>query len=216
MRRLVILRPEPGASASLAKARLLGFDAVAVPLFDVQPLAWVAPDPEPWDGIVATSANAFRHGGAGLEMLTSLPVHAVGETTAEAARSSGFLVASVGDGGAEALAPRLPAGRLLHLCGEHFRAISGTTAIPVYRSVAIDPPPALDQLAGAVAAVHSPRAGARLAELVGERQSIVIAAISAAAAEATGPGWTDVAISDEPRDEALLALAGRLCQEDRK
>jgi uroporphyrinogen-III synthase len=38
-----------------------------------------------------------------------------------------------------------------------------------------------------------------------------IAAISAAAAEAVGDGWNEVAIAERPTDEALLALAARLC-----
>lgn len=216
MRRLVILRPEPGASASVAKAAARHLYAIAVPLFVVQPIVWALPDDGPWDGIAATSANAFRHGGPGLQKLASLPVYAVGEATATAARAAGFSIASAGDGGAEELALRLPDGRLLHLCGADFRAIPGTTAIPVYRSVAIDPPPALANLEGAVVAVHSPRAGARLAELVGERRSIALAAISGAAAEAAGIGWAEVAVADMPRDDALLALAQRLCQEDRR
>ncbi len=216
MRRLVILRPEPGASASVARAVALGVDAIAIPLFEVKPIAWPELEPGDWIGVVATSANAFRHGGAGLAKLTSLPVHAVGEMTAAAARAAGFAVASVGDGGADALAPDLPEGRLLHLCGKHFRAIAGTTPISVYRSEAIDPAPTLTRLAGAVAVVHSPRAGARLAELVGERRSIRLAAISPAAAQAAGSGWEEIAASAEPSDDALLALAQRLCQEDRQ
>ena len=65
--------------------------------------------------------------------------------------------------------------------------------------------------AGSVALVHSPRAGRRFAELVGDRGSIAIAAISPAAAEAVGEGWQAVAAAEEPGDDALLALAARLC-----
>jgi uroporphyrinogen-III synthase len=50
-----------------------------------------------------------------------------------------------------------------------------------------------------------------LAELVSDRSPVVIAAISKAAAEAVGDGWKSVAIADQPSDEALLALAARLC-----
>jgi uroporphyrinogen-III synthase len=62
-----------------------------------------------------------------------------------------------------------------------------------------------------VVLVHSPRAGRRLAELVESRGSIAIAAISKAAADAAGSGWAEIAIADQPSDEALLALAARLC-----
>ncbi len=40
MRRLFILRPEPGASATVREAAELGLDAVAMPLFSVEPLDW--------------------------------------------------------------------------------------------------------------------------------------------------------------------------------
>ena len=48
--------------------------------------------------------------------------------------------------------------------------------------------------------------------MVEERGQIAVAAISAAAAEAAGPGWADMAVAAEPRDEALLELAVQLCQ----
>jgi uroporphyrinogen-III synthase len=50
-----------------------------------------------------------------------------------------------------------------------------------------------------------------LAELVDDRASIAIAAISVAAADAVGAGWTSIDIADRPTDDALLALAARLC-----
>ncbi len=56
--------------------------------------------------------------------------------------------------------------------------------------------------------------GARLAELVSERRTITLAAISGAAAQAAGAGWAQIAVADRPRDDALLALAQRLCQEE--
>ncbi len=40
MKRLIILRPEPGASESAAKAAAFQLDAVTVPLFAVRPLVW--------------------------------------------------------------------------------------------------------------------------------------------------------------------------------
>lgn len=213
MRRLVILRPEPGASASVERARAAGLEAVAVPLFEIRPLAWTAPDPARFDAVLMTSANAARHGGKGLGKLTSLPVHAVGRATAEAARDAGFAVASVGDGtGAELVAGLADDVRLLHLGGRHRRDLRVTDTIAVYESVELDRPKQLDKLAGSVAAVHSPRAGRRLAELADDRRSIAVAAISAAAAEACGGGWERVAVASAPHDPALLALAARLCE----
>lgn len=213
MRRVVVLRPEPAASATAARVRAIGLEALALPLFDVRPVAWRAPDPAGLDGIVATSANAFRHGGGELERLRGLTVHAVGDATAEAARAAGFTVASVGTGGARALAEALPPGRYLHLTGVHHMALAGIPALACYESAAIEPPPALGALSGAVALVHSPRAGSRLAEVVGDRSQTAIAAISAAAADSCGPGWARVAAAPEPTDAALLALAAALCQD---
>ena len=89
--------------------------------------------------------------------------------------------------------------------------VGSTETVAVYASRPIDPPPAIDA-AGAVVVVHSPRAGKRLAELVGNRASTAIAAISERAAAACGAGWGHVEIASLPREPALLALAAKLCQ----
>ena len=73
MRRVIVLRPEPGASETVARARRLGLDAAAIPLFEIEPLEWTAPDPEAFDGLLLTSANAVRHGGEKLQALRALP-----------------------------------------------------------------------------------------------------------------------------------------------
>jgi uroporphyrinogen-III synthase len=68
---------------------------------------------------------------------------------------------------------------------------------------------------GAVALIHSARAGARFAELVDrsgiDRSRLGLAAISPAALDAAGEGWAECAAAPLPRDEALLALAAKLC-----
>jgi uroporphyrinogen-III synthase len=211
MRKLLVLRPEPGASATVSRARALGLDAAAVPLFAVEPVAWTVPDGE-FDALLLTSANAIRYGGAKLAALRALPVHAVGEATATSAREGGFTVASVGEVGVDELLAQIdPDLRLLHLCGEDRREPSNArqaiTAVAVYRSVPLNPRLDAD---GAVALVHSPRAAQRLAELVGDRSTILLAAISQAAADAAGVGWAAVEVAECPTDEALLALARRL------
>lgn len=215
MRELLILRPEPGASASAERARGLGLDSQMCPLFAVQPIAWTPPDPTRFDALLLTSANALRHGGPGLVALASLPVIAVGEATAKAARAAGFIVASVGTSGAKVLLEGLPGRQnLLHLAGEHHgrdHRLHHVEALNVYRAGAIADPE-LPDLAGMVVAVHSPRAGARLAELAPDRSATTIAAISEAAAMACGAGWEAVESADRPSDSALLALAVRLCQ----
>jgi uroporphyrinogen-III synthase len=87
------------------------------------------------------------------------------------------------------------------------------TSICVYRSREL-PAPSLRALRGQVAALHSPRAAARLGELADAalRSTIRVAAISDAAAASAGRGWEELAIAANPNDGDLLALAARLCQ----
>ncbi len=213
MRKLLLLRPEPGLSASAARARELGLRTISCPLFRVEPVAWQAPDPVGYDAILLTSANAVRHGGPELEKLRGLPVHAVGPATAGDASRAGFRIEAVGSRDVVALLAGLPPGqRLLHLAGEDHRPIEGENVDRriVYRSAAIANP-GLPPLAGLVVAVHSPRAGKRLAELASRRDQAAIAAISEAAAAPCGSGWERVEAAVEPDDNSLLALAARLC-----
>jgi uroporphyrinogen-III synthase len=215
MRRLLVLRPERGARKTVARARQRGFDAVAVPLFVVEPLPWKSPDAAGFDALLLTSANPVRRGGEQLEKLRGLPVYAVGETTARVARDAGFDVAESGVSGVDGLLGSIDSDlKLLHLCGEDRREPADPrqriTSIPVYRAAPVDAPD-LSVAAGAVVLVHSPRAGRRFAELVHDRDSIAIAAISEAAADSVGGGWQAVDAAEQPTDDALLALAARLC-----
>ena len=72
MRPLVVLRPEPGNTATCDAARALGLSAISAPLFAMAPVAWVAPAPAACTGLLAGSANVFRHGGADLAALAAL------------------------------------------------------------------------------------------------------------------------------------------------
>jgi uroporphyrinogen-III synthase len=212
MSQVLVLRPEPGASATVGRARNRGLDAVAIPLFEIEPVQWQVPDIQGFDGVLLTSANAVRQAGDQLESLRGLPAYAVGEATAEAARDAGFDIAATGDSGVERLLDSIePELKLLHLSGEQHHhpphSRQKITRLVVYRAKPIDAR-LPDE---GVALVHSPRAGQRLAELVSERGGIAIAAISKAAAEAAGSGWKAIEIAERPNDEALLAVAERLC-----
>jgi uroporphyrinogen-III synthase len=219
MRPLVVLRPEPGATATCDAARERGLEPVKLALFEIEPIVWDAPDPAPFDGLLLTSANALRHGGAKLHKLHGLPVYAVGEATAAEAASAGFVVSFAGSGGVEELLAAIhPHLRLLHLCGEQWREPraprQSIVHLPVYRAAEF-PAPDLSALQGAVVAVHSPRAAARLAELAAvagvDISATGLAAISREAARAAGDGWEQIVSAGEPNDGALLALAARLC-----
>ena len=139
MKRVLVLRPEPGASATVERARARGLEAIALPLFEIEPLAWDAPEASSFDGVLLTSANAVRCGGDPLKGLRGLPAYAVGMATAEAAREAGFDIASTGEAGVDRLLGSIdPDLKLLHLAGEDRRAPDGATQeitfIPVYRS----------------------------------------------------------------------------------
>jgi uroporphyrinogen-III synthase len=216
MRRLLVLRPEPGASATVELARKRGLEAVAVPLFEIEPLSWTLPEPNQVDALLLTSANAVRTAGEKLDALRGLPAYAVGQATAQTAREGGLRVAAVGEGGIDELLASIEPGlRLLHLCGEDRREPTTVrqwiAPVPVYRAKPIGRPSDLSVGRGAVAAVHSPRIGRRFAGLMDDRHSTAIAAISRAAADAAGAGWEVVEAAAHPNDEALLALAERLC-----
>lgn len=213
MRRILLLRPEPGLSASAARAVALGLAVIRHPLFAIECLATSSPPPSgAFDAVVVTSANAVRCGARLLQAVAPLPAYAVGEATAASLRSIGIEPEATGSGGVRGL--DLPEGRLLHLCGERHQPVGGdAVAYPVYRAVPVQAP--LPPLGGLVIAVHSPAAGEQLDALAGDdRRSARVAAISPAAAAACGGGWLDVQSAPRPDDQSLLALAAGLCQSD--
>ena len=211
---LLILRPEPGNSATAARARAIGLDVRQLPLFDIVARPWIAPDPCGFDALLLTSANAVRAGGSELDRLKGCDVMAVGAASAAAARDAGFRVVTCGEQGVDELLAKVPAGlRLLHLTGVDHREPSAShtiITIPVYVAVAAD---VAVPMGRAVALVHSARAGAALARLAPDRSSVAIAAISPQVAATCGEGWAAVHWAPKVDDGALLALAARLCQE---
>ena len=219
MNKVLILRPQPGADETAARARALGLEPVVAPLFTVKPLPWDVPEGA-FDAVLLTSANGARHGWK--HELANLPCYAVGEATAEAARQAGApqVINGPSDGAAAVtLMAEAGVGRALHLCGrDHIPLSDPRLSIEravVYASEAIATLPEATAAAvhdGAIVLLHSPRAAALFASPVGDRTRIRIAAISAAAAQAAGPGWASVHVADSPRDHALLELAARLCK----
>ena len=62
MRHVVVLRPEPGASATVKRARELGLEPVTVPLFEIEPLPWQSPvswPALPSGGLCSISSTRF-------------------------------------------------------------------------------------------------------------------------------------------------------------
>lgn len=224
MKPLLIIRPQPAAQQSLERAQARGLEAHSFPLFETLPLAWDVPDPKAYTGVMLTSANAVRLSGAGLTHLLSMPVFAVGEATAAAARDAGFVSLITGDADVARLLARLATlgpQKLLHLCGADYvetdMAMIEVDRRAVYKAEPVEPPHALlSTLAQpAVIMVHSPRAASRISAICDQHQIdrslISIAAISANAALAARDGWQKLAIAAKPRDEDILTAAETLC-----
>lgn len=221
---IVTIRPEPGASATLAAGRECGLELVSFPLFEVQKLAWDAPDPAAVDALLIGSANAIRHGGSGLALYREKPVHAVGAATAEAARDHGFAVASVGQGGLQSLLDGMAKDgiRLLRLAGAENVDLTvpphiEVTARIVYEVVALPLPARLQQLLqrGATVLLHSAAAArhfhAECNRLGFDLARISLACLGPRIAAAAGEGWAALRSAPQPTDAALLALARELC-----
>jgi uroporphyrinogen-III synthase len=218
VRDVLILRPQPGADDTAARARALGLEPAVAPLFTVRAVEWAIPDGA-FDAVLLTSANGARHGLR--PELANLTCYAVGDATAAAAREAGArqVIAGPSDGvAAVSLMAAAGVSRALHLCGrDHIALTHPHVAIErriVYaadsaKALPAEARQALDE--GALALLHSPRAAALFASLVPQKTHR-IGAISPAAAAAAGPGWAEVHIAAAPRDQALLELAARLCK----
>ncbi|WP_225204488.1 uroporphyrinogen-III synthase [Novosphingobium huizhouense] len=223
MRPLVVLRPEPGNTATAHAARALGLIVHAHPLFAMAPVPWELAAAADFDALLAGSAALFRLGGAGLAGLRALPVHAVGEATAAAARGASFTVAGIGEGGMEPLVAALPPGRYLRLAGERNVPLMPPPGVEVdtrvvYAARALPLPPdlAASLAAGAVVALHSGEAAAHFAaecsrlKLSSDRVSL--ACLAPRIATKAGKGWQSIEIAPSRTDDALLALAAQMCQ----
>lgn len=210
--KLLVLRPEPGATETAERARALGLEAIVAPLFEIVGVDGPPVAAERYDAVLLTSANGARHAPPGLG---SLRCFAVGERTAEAARAAGFADVRIGPcdaAAAVALMASEGVRNALHLCGHDHLAVEAP-GVTIERRVVYEARPAADRRfeGPAVAMIHSARAGALFARLAGDRRDIAIAAISAAAAAAAGDGWAAKAVAGAPRDQALLELAAKLC-----
>jgi uroporphyrinogen-III synthase len=219
--KILVLRPQPGADETAARARALGLEPIVAPLFAVRPLAWTAPDPAGFDAVMLTSASAARQAGGGLTPFHDLPCYAVGEATAAAAREAGFADIRIGpDDGAALLLMMAQDGvaSAFHACGEDHLALGhpaiSVARVPVYAAEAVTRLPVAPE--GMLALLHSPRAAALLGALVPDRSAVEIAAISARTARAAGDGWKRVAVAAQARDHALLELAAKLCQREKR
>ena len=222
---LIAIRPEPGLSATLARAERMGVQVTGWPLFAVRPLPWDVPDAADYDGLLLGSANAVRHSGEGLRALAGLPAFCVGEETAKAARDGGLTVAEAGRGNLQDLLDKMAGKplRLLRLTGQMHAPLTPpaditVTARLVYTVDTLPVPAALARQLreGAVVLLHSGVAAAHFASecdrLDLARARIGLAALAPRVAENAGTGWACVEAAEVPDDAALLAAAARMCK----
>ena len=123
--RLLVTRSQPDAARTAAALQARGHAAIIAPLFEIEILSKAEPDGGSWDAVLLTSSNALRAvaGFGPRNDWRSLPIFAVGERTAQAARENNFTAVTSAGGDVDDLAvlvaARLkPPARLLYLAGE--------------------------------------------------------------------------------------------------
>ncbi|MGO4641032.1 uroporphyrinogen-III synthase [Mesorhizobium sp. 2RAF45] len=231
MLRVLVTRPEPGASRTARRLQERGFQPVVLPLTETVALPGDAGFVT-GDAVAVTSANAVRHtANEVIAALAALPCHAVGARTAEAARKMGFSSVIEGSGDAEALADAiaaaLPGKAITYLCGRvrfpmfeqrleaagvRVRAVETYDTLPVPYSdetiLALLSGQSVDAvlLYSAKAAVAMQALSKRPA-LQEAFEKIQVFALSARIAAAFGDGaGKTIRIAARPDEEALLAL----------
>src|SRR4051794_7675359 len=103
---ILVTRPQPDNAATVAALRAKGFEALPAPVLRFEPVAFDLDEADAsCAAVVVTSASALRaiEGKAAVARLSALPLFAVGERTAQAARDAGFGNVISADGDATAL-----------------------------------------------------------------------------------------------------------------
>lgn len=214
--KLLVIRPQPGADATAARVRAAGHEAVMLPLFDMQPVDWEMQADKAYDALLITSANAIRLAGKKREQLIHLPVFAVGQNSAHAARAHGFSVEFAGNDGIREILPYIQRHKILWLAGNDRTEFEMSDMLDidiqiVYRSVALPLPESFAEtvLDMDYVMLHSARAALFFSELVTaqkmDKKQISIAAFSQKIAFAAGSGWNKVYVARHPSDEHLLS-----------
>ena len=229
--RLLVTRPEPDAGREAEALAARGHEAVLAPLLKIEFTRDVPLDFAGVQALIVTSRNALR-ARRELPDARKLPLFAVGEATARAARDIGFANVTTGPGTAEELAELIAAtlepkhGPLVHLAGEtlafdlksRLEAKGFTLRQPVlYRARPAEqlPAQALSLLkSGKVdgAILLSPltaRTFALLIEkhgVVTQGRRLVCYCLSQAVAEVLSVLGFEVRVAARPREEEVLAL----------
>jgi len=98
---VLVTRPQPDDEATALSLRARGFEVLLAPMLRFEPVAFRDDGEAGYGAVVVTSANALRGlaPNLGNSRLLKLPLFAVGEHTAAAARDAGFanVIAAGGD-----------------------------------------------------------------------------------------------------------------------
>lgn len=232
MVRVLVTRPEPGASRTARRLETRGFQPVLLPLTETRAMPVEASIGADAVAVAVTSANAVRHAPRALvASLAGLPCHAVGKRTAETCRAAGFLSVAEGPGDAEALAGAIAGGlagkAIVYLCGRvRFRAFeqrltaAGVHVQPIetYDTIAIDYGDA-EVVAGLsdqpveAALLYSAEASAALIKLIARpalkqlfEKTQFLALSTRVGQPMEGIAGSRVRVASQPEEEALLAL----------
>jgi uroporphyrinogen-III synthase len=102
---VLVTRPQPDDEATAAALRARGFEVLTAPMLRFEPVAFQDDTDAAYGAVIVTSANALRGIEPHLEnsRLLALPLFAVGERTADAARGVGFENVVSADGDAAGL-----------------------------------------------------------------------------------------------------------------
>lgn len=154
--KLLITRPEPGATETLAIVTGRGYEAVSEPLLTYVPIG-DAPDLSQVQALAATSAEGVR-AFARLSRRRNLPIFTVGEATAQAARLEKFLDVRSAAGDATALTRVLAnldpeRGAVVHIAGRDVARRLAVPGLAIHRAVLYAAEPATSFSPGVAAAL---------------------------------------------------------------
>src|SRR6202140_4341648 len=99
---VLVTRPQPDDEITAAALRARGYEVLRAPMLRFEPVAFHDDMDARYGAVIVSSANALRGLTSNLKghRLLELPLFAVGEQTAAAARRAGFTHVISADGGA--------------------------------------------------------------------------------------------------------------------
>jgi uroporphyrinogen-III synthase len=229
--RILVTRPEPYAAEQAAKLSARGHEPVVAPLLRIE---FIAPkiDFAGAQAIVVTSRNALRALAShpALEAALRLPLLAVGEATACAAKELSFANVRHGPGTGAELAHMIAedldagAGAILHLSGEtlafDLQSALAEEGFETQRSILYRSLPAVELPRSVLAQLQdgrldgvvlmSPRTASTFSALIrrsgAKAERLICYCLSEAVAQALRPLRTGIRVARQPNENEVLAL----------